>query len=281
MCMEAQRGESDYILIFVPWFWSVEYQRAVPHGFARTPEEVEYAEWLKAEADWELTDEQIYWRRLKVVTLKGLSAFRREYPSTPEEAFRTEAPGALWKTDTISRTRVAKVPDGVSLVRVVVAVDPSGGDKKKNDAQGIVVAGRGSDGHGYVLRDATVKLSPAMWGRRAVEVYGEFMADRVVYEANFGGDMVKFVIQTADPTVQTKEVHASRGKAVRAEPVSALYEDGMIHHVGTHYMLEDELVTWDPTQNMPSPNRLDALVWAITELMLGGGMGIIRKELEV
>ena len=93
--------------------------------------------------------------------------------------------------------------------------------------------------------------------------------------------MVKFVIQTASPGTPTKEVHASRGKAVRAEPVSALYEDGMVHHVGTHYMLEDELVTWDPTQNMPSPNRLDALVWALTELMLGGGTGVRQRTLEV
>lgn len=281
MCIEAQRGEGDYMLVFVPWFWSTEYQRAVPPGFVRTPEEQEYAEWLKGEANWELSDEQLYWRRLKIVTLKGLSAFRREYPSTPEEAFKTEAPGALWKTETISRNRVAKIPEGVSLVRVVVAVDPSGGDKKKNDAQGIVVAGLGSDGHGYVLRDGTVKKSPAQWGKRVVDLYDEFTADRVVYEANFGGDMVKFVIQTARPDLVPKEVHASRGKAVRAEPISALYEDGMVHHVGTHYMLEDELVTWDPTQNMPSPNRLDALVWALTELMLGGGSGVRQRTLEV
>ncbi len=182
----------------------------------------------------------------------------------------TDSPGALWSHERLDqhRRREGDVPD---LARIVVAVDPSGGDGPENDEQGIVVCGRGVDGRGYVLADRTCKLTPDGWGRRAVKAYLDFSADRLVYEQNFGGQMVESVIRTAAQamgvTVATRAVHASRGKAVRAEPVAALDEQGRLSLVGSHPELEDELCTWS-VESGQSPNRLDAYVWAFTNLLL-------------
>jgi len=158
------------------------------------------------------------------------------------------------------------------LRRVVVGVDPSGtkGASDTGDTVGIVVAGLGVDGTGYVLADRSCKLSPDGWGRRAVEAYREFKGDRIVAEKNFGGAMVEHVIRTVDRDVAYKEVTASRGKAARAEPVAALYEQGRVKHVGVHTELEDEMcsMTANGFAGDGSPDRLDAAVWALTELMV-------------
>jgi predicted phage terminase large subunit-like protein len=183
----------------------------------------------------------------------------------------TDVPGALWSRDLIEACRVRNVA-GVDLVRVVVGVDPSGGHTDAHDAQGIVVVGLGDDGHGYVLEDASCRLSPDGWGRRVVRAYDEFGADRVVVEANFGGEMARHVVETAAAAMGTwvpvELVTASRGKMVRAEPVSALYEQGRMHHVGSLPDLEDELTGWVPGAGDRSPDRLDALVWAATALVI-------------
>lgn len=179
-----------------------------------------------------------------------------------------DTPGALWTRSLLDANRVSSHPD---LARVVVAVDPSGGHGEDNDEQGIVVAGKGVDGRGYVLADRSCKLSPDGWGRRAVQAYIDFKADRIVYEQNFGGEMCEAVIRTAARamgiTVATKAVHASRGKAVRAEPIAALDEQGKVSHVGSFPQMEDELCVWTQDSGQ-SPNRLDARVWALTDLML-------------
>ena len=177
-----------------------------------------------------------------------------------------DIPGALWSHALIDGARVAGPPP--ALKRVVVGVDPSGGDGADNDEVGIVAAGLGHDGQGYILEDGSGKLGPDAWGRRAVAVYYRHDGDRIVAEKNFGGDMVAHVIRTVDPGVPIKLVTASRGKAVRAEPVAALYEQGKVHHVGAHVALEDEMTSWEPLSSTRSPNRVDALVWAISELML-------------
>lgn len=180
-----------------------------------------------------------------------------------------DVPGALWTREMIDRALVAKAPD---LVRVVVAVDPSGtkGVADKGDSIGIVAAGKGADGNCYVLADRTCKLSPDGWGRRAVEAYHELSADRIVAERNFGGAMVEYVIRTVDPRVSYREVTASRGKVARAEPVAALYEQNRVKHVGGFPDLEDQMCAMTPDGYLGegSPDRADALVWAITELML-------------
>jgi predicted phage terminase large subunit-like protein len=158
------------------------------------------------------------------------------------------------------------------MQRVVVAVDPSGtrGEEDSGDSIGIVVAGLGSDDKCYVLADRTCKLSPDAWGREAVRAYREFKADRIVAERNFGGALVEHVIRTVDRNLPYREVVASRGKVQRAEPVAALYEQGRVRHAGSFSELEDQLcaMTRDGYSGDGSPDRLDALVWAITDLML-------------
>lgn len=160
----------------------------------------------------------------------------------------------------------------IELERIVVAVDPSGtkGDGGGDDV-GIVVAAKGVDGRCYVLDDATCQLSPDGWGRRVVAQYHRWNADRVIGERNYGGAMVEFVIRTADSDVPYKEVVASRGKAIRAEPVAALYEQGKVSHVGAFSDLEDQMcnITASGYVGEGSPDRADAMVWAVTELMLG------------
>lgn len=174
--------------------------------------------------------------------------------------------GALWSRSRLDQYRVLSAPD---QQRIVVAVDPSGGDGPENDEQGIVVCGKGVDARGYVLADRSCKLSPDGWGRRAVQAYLDYRADRIVYEQNFGGQMVESVLRTAATAmgvqISCKAVHASRGKVVRAEPISALDEQGKLSLVGSFPELEDELCTWTP-ESGTSPNRLDAYVWAFTEL---------------
>jgi phage terminase large subunit-like protein len=182
---------------------------------------------------------------------------------------------ALWNALTIDKNRVIdgsgdKVPD---FQRIVVAVDPSGADDENpdHDAIGIVVAALGTDGIAYVLEDLTLKAGPATWGGVATAAFDRHSADIVVGEDNFGGAMVQHVITTARSNTPYKAVKASRGKVVRAEPISALYEQGKVKHVGYFPELEDELMSFTTTgyQGLSSPNRADALVWAITELFPG------------
>lgn len=187
-----------------------------------------------------------------------------------------DLPGALWTRAMFDDER-RKFPPEMS--RIVVAVDPSGtSGNDDGDDIGMVVAGKGVDGRGYVLADRTAQLSPAAWGRRAVDAYREHRADRIVAERNFGGAMVESVIKTVDRNVPVKLVTASRGKAARAEPIAALYEQGRISHVGAFAQLEDQMVcfTADGYVGDRSPDRADALVWALTELMLGGNAPTIQ-----
>lgn len=177
--------------------------------------------------------------------------------------------GALWTRAQIDAAKSSViVPD---MRRIVVAVDPSGtaGAEDDGDSIGIVVAGLGIDGLAYVLADRTCKLSPAGWGQRAVQAYREFSADRIIAERNFGGAMVQHVIRTVDKTVPYHEVTASRGKVLRAEPIAALYEQGRVKHTQGLEALEDQMcaLTSEGYVGEGSPDRADALVWAITDLM--------------
>jgi phage terminase large subunit-like protein len=173
-----------------------------------------------------------------------------------------DTPGALWTQQMIDGPRVTTVP---TLRRVVIAIDPAVTSGEDSDSTGIVAAGIGLDGHLYVLHDWTCKESPERWARRAVELYDTVGGDRIVAEVNNGGDLVEAVLRTVDPSVPVRKVHASRGKRMRAEPVAALYEQGKVHHVGGLPELEDQMTTWTP-ESGESPDRLDALVWALTDL---------------
>jgi hypothetical protein len=181
-----------------------------------------------------------------------------------------EAPGALWTRKIIDDYRVISKPD---LARLVVGVDPSA--TSTGDEAGIVSAGY-AGGELYILADDSLQGSPKVWASQAVLAYHRYNADAIVAESNNGGEMVRDTILTVDPKVNVRLVHASRGKATRAEPVSALYEHGKAHHVGTFPALEDEMCIWIPGD--ASPNRMDALVWAATDLMkLGMGVEAIEN----
>ncbi len=177
--------------------------------------------------------------------------------------------GALWTLDLIESTRVKSAP---SLVRIVVAIDPAVTSKKKSDETGIVVIGIREDGHGFVLEDRTGKHSPDGWAKVALDLHEHHGCDCIVAEVNNGGDLVeKNILDAAQDRkieVRVKQVHASRGKVVRAEPIVGAYERGKVHHVGCIAALEDEMCSWVPGER--SPNHIDALVWGATELRLGG-----------
>jgi hypothetical protein len=190
-----------------------------------------------------------------------------------EGSYADENPNALFSDVDIEKWRVTdgRVPE---MVRVVVAVDPSGSDDVDNidnDAIGIVVAGLGTDGNAYVLEDCTVKVGPATWGKIATDAYERHQANLIVGEDNYGGAMVKHTIQTARRNTPYQAVKATRGKSVRAEPISALYEQGKVRHVGYFRELEDELTSFSTHGyiGQGSPNRADALVWALTALFPG------------
>lgn len=189
-----------------------------------------------------------------------------------EGVYAAEIEGALWTVESIETLRrdQGKVPP---LKRIVVAVDPSGcsgNEDYRSDEIGIVVAGVADDGHGYVLADKSCRGSPEEWARIAVRAYHDFKADRIVFEKNFGGDMVRAVIHGADSNVPTQEVNASRGKVVRAEPISALYERSRVHHVGEFPVMEAQMLDFSTAgyKGERSPDRADALVWALSAVML-------------
>ena len=208
--------------------------------------------------------------------------------------FADDNPDALFREELIDRWRVVDGEPLPDFVRIVVAVDPSGASGKEdetNDAIGIVVGGLGANGIGYILEDLTGQYSPGVWGKIVANAVARYDADMVVGEANFGGDMVRHVVQSAAPAgkrIPYKAVTASRGKVVRAEPVSSLYEDGRVRHAGIFMNLEDELTGFSTKGYMGegSPNRADAAIWLCAELFPGiiaprkSGSGPPRPDLD-
>jgi predicted phage terminase large subunit-like protein len=181
--------------------------------------------------------------------------------------------GALWKRGLIDALRV-KLADVPPIERIVVAIDPNASSQEDSNECGIICAGLGVDGHGYVLDDASGIMAPAEWATKAVGLYHRRRADRIVAETNNGGEMVEATLRMIDPRVPFRSVWASRGKVTRAEPISALYEQGRVHHVGPLPTLEDQMcaftVDFNRNEMGYSPDRVDALVWALTELMIEG-----------
>ena len=173
--------------------------------------------------------------------------------------------GLLWNVDLIDKFRVTDAP---ILRRVIVAIDPAITAKEGSDETGLVVVGLGTDLKGYVLEDASGTYTPNQWATKAKELYDKWQANEVVAEVNQGGDMVESTIKTVDPSIYVHKVHATKGKFVRAEPIYALYQQGKVHHVGYHSRLESQMVTWNPSDEHTSPDRMDALVWGLTRLML-------------
>lgn len=177
--------------------------------------------------------------------------------------------GALFNQTNIDAQRVQEAPIGMQ--RVVVAVDPAVTVNENSDETGIVVAGKSTQGEAYVLADYTCKQSPLEWARRAIDAYYTHRADAIVVEVNNGGDMLPTLIAQVDASVNVKQVRATRGKQLRAEPVAAWYEQGRVHHVGALEVLEQQMCSWTP-DDPKSPDRLDALVWALTDLLEGSSL---------
>jgi len=207
-----------------------------------------------------------------------------------------ELEGALWSRAQIDGNRHEVMPTLTDpdfyFLRIVVGVDPATTDKEGSDETGIVVAALGSDNHAYVLADYSGKYSPKGWGDKVAWAFNKWQADSVVAEVNQGGDMVKHVLEGSDDMMPVKMVHASRGKLARAEPVAQKYEQGKVHHVGRAVVmadgtkneghldnLEDQMCTWERLSATYSPDRIDALVWAIHELMIDGAKEIITAKL--
>ena len=191
-------------------------------------------------------------------------------------------PGALWRWADIERARVANVPE---LKRVAGAIDPAVSSREDSDETGIIFAARGScrckgepEDHAFVLADRSGIFTPDQWARAAAAGYHEFNCDRMVAEVNNGGDLVESTLRTlGDREISYRAVHASRGKQIRAEPIAALYEQGKVHHVGAFNRLEDQMTQWNPLVDAFSPDRVDALVWVLTELMMGPSPWTGRK----
>ena len=201
-----------------------------------------------------------------------------------EAELLTDTPGALWRWEDIEEPRIkaALLPP---LKRVVVAVDPAVTSGEDADETGIIVAGIDERGHAYVLEDLSGRFTPDAWARKAVGAYHTHRADRIVAERNQGGDLVESTIRLVDRSASFTSVHASRGKVVRAEPVSALYEQRRVHHAGVFPQLEEQMSAFTADFNRGqagySPDRVDALVWALSELMLGPEHSFSSRELMI
>lgn len=178
--------------------------------------------------------------------------------------------GALWKPSTIEKKRLRAV-DHENLTNILVAIDPAVTSHSDSDETGIVVVGKDAQNEYYVLEDKSGKYTPDQWGRKAVDLYYIWEADRIVAEVNNGGDLVERLIRTIDEQARYKSVHATRGKMVRAEPIAALYEQGKVHHIGVFPELETQMCTYTGDRPKPSPDRLDALVWGLSELSKSRG----------
>lgn len=261
----------------------VEHRQAVP-PYAPLPNPDAYAALLMNPADNAANLPATYLNELQALPPRERLRFW-------EGRWGDNSEHALWSFETIEAGRVTAAPEG--LQRVVVAVDPSGtkgAEDERSDHIGVVVVGLGLDGHAYVLEDASCKAPPHVWGNVVANCFSRHDADVVVAEINFGGAMVQHVVAEAASKnslrIPYKEVRASRGKVVRAEPVAALYADGKVHHVGAFAALEDELTSFTTHGYMGdrSPDRADALIWALSELfprVLAGDQSKRRRDVEV
>lgn len=252
------------------WSYKVFIQKMNPDTRQVLPDQEEYASMLLNPKDNQDNLPADYVRTLEAMP----EHMRRRFLLGQ---FGDDNPNAIFSEIAIDKWRQTgkqgeqMLPD---FVRIIVGVDPSGAsgeEDESNDAIGIVIGALGTDGNAYMLEDLTVKAGPAVWGKVATDAYERHQADVIVAEVNYGGDMVRFVIKTADPRANFKKITASRGKVVRAEPIAALVEQGKIRFVGYHPELEEELAGFSKNGYIgeKSPNRADAFVWVMAELFPG------------
>lgn len=248
-----------------------------------TPKPTPLVKSMVADADFVVTRGSTFDNAANLAA-SALRTFRKKYEGTRlglQELYARildDNPNSLFQRAIIERDRIGwKAIEGLSFNRIVVGVDPAVTSNANSNETGIIVAARcGNDF--FILDDASMSGKPHQWTAAVRDVYRLRGADRVVAEVNNGGDLVEAAIRTADPNIAYQEVRATRGKALRAEPVSALYEQGRVHHVGFFASLEDQMTDFDPTVERDpskSPDRMDALVWAITALMEPDGTGLL------
>ena len=208
----------------------------------------------------------------KNLAASTLSMLREKYEGTTigrQELYAeliNDMDGALWTPSLIDSKRENVINITEKITNVIVAVDPAVTSGDSSDETGVVVVGKDSNNEYYVLDDKSGKYKPDQWGQLAIDLFYQWDADRIVAEVNNGGDLVEKLIRTLDSGVRYKSVHATRGKMVRAEPVAALYEQGRVHHCGVFSELETQMCTYTGERPKPSPDRLDALVWGLSEL---------------
>jgi predicted phage terminase large subunit-like protein len=267
---EKHRAAWEQVPFVVRLPWTQAPERAGRIVVSTTPRPVKEIRELLKSADTAVTGGASFenWKNLnrlaqaKLETLQGTRLGRQELLAE----ILDDVPGALWARANIEKHRVERVPE---MSRIIVGIDPAVTSGEDADETGIIVVGKGVDGRFYVLADRSCRLSPDSWARRAVEAYEEFEADRVVAEVNQGGDLVERLLRNVSKNIPYKSVRATKGKRTRAEPIAALYEQGKVSHVGLHERLEDQQCTFTPDGYEGSPDRVDALVWALTELSEG------------
>jgi len=251
--------------------WWTIIEPALRIGWARavistTPRPLAWLKKLEALADTIVTRATTYDN--PYLAESALKSFRDHYEGTrigKQELYGEiieDTAGALWRFEWIEKFRVSPTAAKPDFKRIVIAVDPAVTNNEDSDETGIIVYGVDYQGHGYVLEDASGKHTPTEWATRVHALYNRYHADRVVAEINQGGDMVEQVLRAVAPKIAYQSVRATRGKTIRAEPVSALYERGMVHHLGVYPQLESQLCDWVPGTTPKSPDRLDALVYA-------------------
>lgn len=229
---------------------------------------------LEGEDDWVTVTRGTTFDNADNLSPHFIDHIKRQYEGTSlgeQELYGqvlSDVEGALWTHKQVESHKISSVPD---LKRVVVAVDPATTSSQSSDETGIIVAGVSEQGDAYILKDLSGKYTPNQWAKKVLGAYEEYKADRIVAEVNQGGDMVENILRTLEPTVSFKKVHATRNKTLRAEPVLALYERQRVFHARQGLeKLEKQMCTYVPGQDKQSPDRLDALVWALTELLLTG-----------
>lgn len=267
---EKNRAAWEQVPFVVRLPWTADKDRAGRIVVSTTPRPVKEIRELLKSPDTAVTGGTSFenWANLNKLAQAKLEALRGTRLGRQElmAELLDDAPGALWQRANLDKHRLTVAPE---MSRVVVGVDPAVTSGEDSDETGIVVAGKGVDGRFYVLADRTCRLSPDGWAKRTLEAYEEFQGDRVVAEVNQGGDLVERLLRSVAKNVPYKAVRASKGKRVRAEPIAALYEQGKVSHVGSHEKLEDQQCNFTPDGFDGSPDRVDALVWALTELSEG------------
>lgn len=269
LCRDALDGINEYEVIFCPWFWEDGYRLPVDDTFVLTQEEVDYM------TTYDLDINQMAWRRNKIATsADGLNTFRQEYPATVEEAFSASVEDALWTRDmirSISEREFARISEEFDEVETVVAYDPAGASAKEtNDESGIVVATLMSNDIVYIREDASGHYNPQQILPAITNLYWDYDADRLTIEVNGVGDWLPTVFKNNDQNIVIHQVRAKKGKRLRAMPVANAYSDKRVVHVRSKNKslekLEAEMCSWNQSSGK-SPNRIDALVYAVVDLL--------------